>query len=142
MYARTLFYPQAWLFEPLSCAYTATALTSPRTALPSFLEAVKLRGKRRMGGVGKKWLALDHLNPDLQHIWSATLSLIRNCLKKKKTGSGDPVMFRRGPRRHDLWKAKCQADASLNLGKIRIAQAARFVANERGIKRREFGPHP
>jgi hypothetical protein len=44
-------------------------------ALPTFLEAVKLRGERHIGGVGKKWLAPDRLNPDQQGIWSATLSL-------------------------------------------------------------------
>src|SRR5215472_8534184 len=57
VFARTLFYPQAWLFEPFSCACAGTALTSPRMALPPFLEAVKLRGERHIGGVGKKWLA-------------------------------------------------------------------------------------
>jgi len=44
-------------------------------ALPPFLEAVKLRGERHIGGVGKKWLAPDRLNPDQQGIWSATLFL-------------------------------------------------------------------
>ena len=77
MFARTLFYPQAWLFEPFSCACAGTALTSPRMALPPFLEAVKLRGERHIGGVGKKWLAPDRLNPDQQGIWSATLSLCK-----------------------------------------------------------------
>jgi len=75
VFARTLFYPQAWLFEPFSCACAGTALTSPRMALPPFLEAVKLRGERHIGGVGKKWLAPDRLNPDQQGIWSATLFL-------------------------------------------------------------------
>src|SRR5215813_12620948 len=42
---------------------------------PPCLEAVTLRGERHIGGVGKKWLAPDRLNPDQQGIWSATLSL-------------------------------------------------------------------
>jgi hypothetical protein len=39
-----------------------------------FLDAVKLRGEGSIGYVGKKWVALHHLNPDQQGICSATLS--------------------------------------------------------------------
>jgi hypothetical protein len=38
------------------------------------MDAVKLRGQRRIDGVGKHRLALDRLNPDQQAISSATLS--------------------------------------------------------------------
>src|SRR6266849_10066238 len=41
---------------------------------PPFLDDVKLRAEGRIGRVGKKWLALDRLNPDQQGICSATLS--------------------------------------------------------------------
>jgi hypothetical protein len=44
------------------------------------MDAVKLRGQRRIDGVGKHRLALDRLNPDQQAISSATLSL---CVGKK-----------------------------------------------------------
>jgi hypothetical protein len=38
------------------------------------MDAVKLRGQRRIDGGGKNRLALDRLNPDQQAISSATLS--------------------------------------------------------------------
>src|SRR5712692_8929798 len=43
---------------------------------PPFLDDVKLRAEGRIGRVGKKWLALDRLNPDQQGICSATLSVV------------------------------------------------------------------
>jgi hypothetical protein len=35
-----------------------------------------------------------------------------------------------------------QSDASLNLGKIRLAQAAGLVTHECGVKGGQFGPDP
>src|SRR5262245_18042725 len=49
---------------------------------PPCLEAVKLRGERHIGVVGKKWLAPDRLNPDQQGIWSAALSASRRLRRR------------------------------------------------------------
>src|SRR6266850_1768518 len=71
---RTLFYPQAWLFEPFSCSYIGPPERPRGRPSPPLLDDVKRTGHGIVSLNGKKWLPLDRLNPDQQGNGSATLS--------------------------------------------------------------------
>jgi putative transposase len=70
----TLFYQQAWLFEPYFFRVHWTALTATRPAIPLVSPACQAGRRGILGLVGTKLRPLYRPNPDHQRIWSATFS--------------------------------------------------------------------